>query len=248
MSWIKVTRTLRGVKLRWVVGTLEADELRYRLNGETMDAPWIEVMEADQGRAKRLLIPVDSLGDNDTMFVANPGTANPAWWAEAPKAFGEFAGGLGILANKVLRLMAGQVKCQPSGASKYDCPYATGVIERCPADLWAACEPMSRTQAVFLGIAEALGGDDDESLRWADELINAARELREKQDEVYWLTFFHVIGEWLSEGTAHRLVAICGQGASAVVEAVLKDTKEIDGERFPRVISFNLSADRAILN
>lgn len=247
MSWIKVTRSMEASKLKWVREALEAVGMRYRVSGEDFAHPWIEVSAEDQPRANRLLLPVDSLASDDPMFVASTGTVNPAWWDEAPRSFGELVGGIGILANRALRNMADEVGCRPEGASPYDCPLALGLIDKCPQDLWRACEPLTRVQALFLGISEVLDGNDNKALEWSHSLVREARSRRGGEEEMYWLTFFSVVGEWISEGTAHRLVAMNGQGASAVIDAVMKDTKEINGEIFPRVIKA-LAPKRAELN
>lgn len=233
MEWIKVTRTLRGPKLTWVSRVLDMNRVPYRLNGVSMEAPWVEVPKESEKRAQIFLYPINSLTWNDPLFLANPGTGNYAWWAQAPKRFSELCGALGVLANRFLRDMANQVQCIPEGESTYECPYSTGLIETCPKNLWALCEPMTRCQIVFLGIAQVLDGEDSGSIRWVRQLSDQIKS-RQLKSEFMSMSLFHVLGGWLTNGKAPVLVSLANRGPEAVVEALMEDMELINGEYLPK--------------
>ncbi len=208
-----------------------------RLNGDSFHAPVLEVPGDDFERAWAVVVPVDDLADDDSMFE-NPEWAR-AWWLKPPRRrdVGALAVGIGLLANKVRRAIADNVGCVPEGVSKIDCPYSTGAIERCPAGLWSVCRPMSRLEVHLLAMGPVLLADDDASLTRCHELfealaVRAGEGGLSRSDHM--IAFCHVLSMRMTEGRLGRIVKLAKHSSAKVVADVMRETLEVKGTVIPK--------------
>jgi len=237
MSWTTLTRRTDLPKLSWLMVALKDAGIMCRMNGTSFHAPILEVKKSKFDEAWKLLGPIDDLSDADSMFD-DPSHAN-AWWMKpeaAPTAL--VVAALGIAANKIRRGIASEVKCVPKGASTFDCPYATGVIDACPQMLWTVCKPMARLEVFGLAMASTLKVVDEEAIAMCDAIVRAMKgpELRGLTDQgSYMIAFFHVLGLWLTEGGMSKAKTLVGLGPHDLVVKVMEETvRQPDGKILPR--------------
>lgn len=236
MTWTSLTRRTEAPKLTWIMNALKAAEIMCRLNGQSFHAPILEVKKDQFDAAWKILEPIDSLADNDPMFD-DPDHAR-AWWIATDVKTGTVIAALGLAANKVRRSIADGIKCVPEGASQYDCPLATGVIEECPAMLWTVCKPMARLEVFGIAMASTLGVEDEKAIALCDGLIRAMRDPRRRgltDEGSYMIAFFHVIGLWLSENALSQASTLRHHDPGGIVNKVMEETvRQPDGKILPR--------------
>ena len=70
-KWYTLTRRTEEPKLSWLEARLTEAEIPNRRNGETRNAPILEVPGDNWDAAWDILIPVDDIPDDDPQFVVN---------------------------------------------------------------------------------------------------------------------------------------------------------------------------------
>lgn len=232
VEWTVLTRRTQHPKLTWIMQALDRSEVAHRLNGESFHAPILEVDKAEFDLAWKILAPVDSMSDDDSLFL-QPLERERAWWTSIMDGkIGSLVGAIGILANKVRRAVAKDACCVPEGASPYDCPFATGVISTCPKSLYALCAPMVRLEVFCLALAPVLHCDDGSAIRMCEALIQALEgsPLRGRVSRFdFMASFCHAVAQRLTDGQFEDLVKRTDRSAAELVAEVVKDLV-IDGD------------------
>lgn len=229
MSWYTVDFGLMppaSPKFRWVMESMRELGVVYRLNGESFDAPVLEVYETSRATADRLSSPVSALEGHDALFSS--GSCYP-WWClldpdQEPQA-GITAGAVGVVAYKVRSTIARDVRCIPTAAEdQTSCPLSSGAISSCPQSLWPLCGHMVRLERHLIPMAGVLGGRDEDAIQLAGEILEAVRI---RKDDGFADAFDRSAGlcvlaaERIENG---RLEGLCGERADEIVRQILEET------------------------
>jgi len=232
VTWVGLAKAVVP-KLTWALSALARAGIPCRLNGESFQSPTLEVPSGDVDRARRVFDPIAGLADNDSMFLDLDSAK--AWWVRPPRPgdVAALAGGIGLAANRVRRVIADGASCLVPGASKFDCPYATGVIESCPANLWAVCRPMARLENHLIAVGTTMGVDDDAALARCAELLAAIEGLGAEDQTGATLSFFHILSLRMTEGRLSRLVKLAKKSSPEIVDDVMREVVSCKGSVIP---------------
>ncbi len=214
MTWTQLTDKTAMPKLTWLMRALKAHKIETRLNGEGFERPVLEVREQSFNDAWTILGPIDPLPDNDPMFSGE----SEAWWVNwsSNVAVGNFVSAVGLLANQIRRQIAAQSCCVPEGASEFDCPLATGVIESCPAAMWTVCGPMVRLENFGIALSERMTIEDGEVMTTVDKIVAAIGHKVGAENVIVVIHAMAILMTRDALGLCADLVATEGDCAAAV--------------------------------
>ena len=170
-AWTQLTDKTAMPKLTWLIKELKGAGIETRLNGESFEAPILEVPEGQFNDAWTILGPIDGLAVNDAMFTGEA----KAWWADEVKntPVANLVAAIGLMANQIRRQLAENASCIPEGADQFSCPLSTGLIETCPAAMWSICKPMVRLESFGIGLSERMEIDDEKVMTAVNEIVAA---------------------------------------------------------------------------